>query len=201
MNRTIPRIGAAVTAVTVLLFAAFLIADFLFGAYFVCMLLPVGWIMTAAGLHQEAPSDRRAASCTGLALAAVYAALILIVYFAQTTSVRLDGLSGPALRVLDFSRGGLLFNYDLLGYGMMALSTFFLGLSMKAKRRADKWLKALLTLHGAFFPGCFIMPMTGMFSAMAEGETSSGGVIALVIWCAYFFPVGVLAFRHFGKKA
>ena len=133
-------------------------------------------------------------------LAAVYAVLILLVYFAQTTSVRLGGLSDQALDVLDFKRGGLIFNYDLLGYGMMALSTFFLGLCVRANCRADRWLKALLLIHGLFFFGCFLMPMTGVFRGMSDGSTSRGGVIALVLWCVYFFPVGVLAVRHFGSK-
>ena len=72
-----------------------------------------------------------------------------------------------------------------------------LGLSMQVKSRADRWLKRLLMLHGVFFVSCFIMPMTGMFRSMANGENSNGGVIALVIWCTYFLPVGVLAYRHF----
>ena len=197
MNRQIPRIGAAIVCATVFLFAVFLIADYSFGSYFVCMLLPLGYIMMAAGLHRDADEDRKVAANVGLVFSAIYATLILLVYFAQTTSVRLDGLGEVALRVLDFKRGGLLFNYDLLGYGMLALSTFFLGLSMQVKSRADRWLKRLLMLHGVFFVSCFIMPMTGIFTGMADGGKSNGGVIALVIWCAYFLPVGVLAWRHF----
>ncbi len=42
------------------------------------------------------------------------------------------------------------FNYDLLGCRMMALSTFFTGLSMKAKNKVDKWLKAIMMIHGVF---------------------------------------------------
>lgn len=132
--------------------------------------------------------------------AAIYAVLVFIVYFAQTTAVRLDGLDEQAMRILDFPRGGLFFSYDLLGYGMLALSTFFVGLTIQAKTRADKWLKCLMMIHGVFFFGCFIMPMTGAFSSMASGETSLGGVIALEFWCAYFTPVGVLAALHFGKR-
>ena len=197
MNRQISRIGAAIVSATVLLFAVFLIVDFSFGSYFVCMLLPLGYIMMAAGLQQEAADDRKVAANVGLVFSAIYATLILLVYFAQTTSVRLDGLGDETLHVLDFRRGGLLFNYDLLGYGMMALSTFFLGLSVRAENRADRWLKRLLTLHGLFFISCFLLPMTGMFQGMAGGGTSRGGSIALVIWCIYFLPVGLLAWRHY----
>ena len=200
MNRIIPRIGAGIVCAAVFLFAVFLIVDFSFGSYFVCMFLPIGYLLMAAGLHHESEEDRKVASTVGLAFGVLYATLIFLVSFAQTTSVRLEGLSSEALRILDFRRGGLIFNYDLLGYGMMALSTFFLGLSVKAENRADKGMKTLLLLHGAFFPGCFLMPMTGMFVRPEEGETSGGGVIALILWCVYFLPIGILAFRHFGKR-
>ena len=200
LNRTVPKIGAAVVAVTVFLFAVCLIIDFTFGSYLVCMFLPMGYIMMAAGFHHESAEDRKAVSMIGMIFAAVYAVLILLVYFAQTTSVRLGGLSEEATRILDFRRGGLIFNYDLLGYGMMALSTFFIGLSFQAGSKEEKWLKSLMMIHGVFFIGCFIMPMTGIITGMANGETSHGGVIALVCWCVYFLPIGILAYRHFGGK-
>ena len=102
MNRHISRIGAAVVAATVFLFAVCMIVDFLFGSYLVCMLLPIGYIMMAAGLQQECPAERRVAANVGLILSAVYAVLILLVYFAQTTSVRLEELNEQALRILDY---------------------------------------------------------------------------------------------------
>ena len=200
MNRIIPRIGAGIVTAAVFLFAVCLIMNFPFGSYFVCMLLPIGYIMMAAGLHHESGENRRVAATIGMAFAVVYAVLIFLVYFAQTTSVHSGGLSEQAQDILDFQRGGLIFNYDLLGYGMMALSTFFMGLSVQADSKADKWMKALMVVHGGFFFGCFIMPMTGVFISMSEGGTNIGGVAALVAWCAYFLPIGILAYRHFGNE-
>lgn len=199
MNKTLSQIGAAVVSVSVFLFALCMIIGFDFGSYLVCMFLPIGYIMMSAGFHFECRKERRVASTIGLALAAVYAVLILLVYFAQTTSVCLEELSDQAARILDYKNGGLLFNYDLLGYGMMALSTFFIGLSIKAISTADKWLKYFMMIHGVFFISCFAMPMTGVFTSMAGGNSGNGGTVALLIWCAYFFPIGLLAFRHFGK--
>lgn len=199
MNRTIPKIGAAVVTITVFLFAACMIVDFSFGSYFVCMFLPLGYIMMAVGFQYESCEERRVPANIGVVIAAIYAVLILLVYFAQTTSVRLENLNEQAIRILDFERGGLLFNYDLLGYGMMALSTFFIGLSISPNSKVDKWLKYLMIIHGVFFISCFIMPMTGMFASMANGEAGNGGTIALLGWCAYFLPIGVLAYKHFQK--
>ena len=201
MNKLISKIGAVIVTITVFLFAVCLLTDYSFGSYLVCMFLPIGYIMMAAGFHYESCEEQRVAANIGLIFSAIYAVLIFLVYFAQTTSVRLDDLSQQTMRILDFKRGGLLFNYDLLGYGIMALSTFFIGLSIKSSCTADKWLRSLMMIHGIFFVGCFIMPMTGIFSGMSSGETSIGGVIALVIWCVYFLPIGALAYRHFGKAA
>ena len=199
MNRTVSKIGAAVVTVTVFLFAVFIIADFTFGSYFVCMLLPIGYIMMAAGFQHESDEKTRVSANIGLILAAVYAVLILLVYDAQTTTVRLEELNEQAVRILNYAKVGLMFNYDLLGYGMMALSTFFIGLSIRAENKPDLWLKRLMLIHGVFFFSCFLMPMTGMFTGMANGEKGNGGDIALLFWCAYFLPIGVLAWKHFVK--
>lgn len=200
MNRVIPKIGAAGVALTVFLFALCLIANFANGSYFVCMFLPMGYLMMAAGFQNESAPEDKVAANVGMAFAVIYATFVLLVYFAQLTDVRLGSLSEQALKILDFKRGGLFFSYDLLGYGMLALSTFFIGLGMRGAERKDKWLKCLLVFHGVFFIGCFIMPMTGVFSSMSDGSTSSGGVIALVLWCVYFLPIGILSFLHFGAE-
>ena len=199
MNRTVSKIGAAVVTVTVFLFAVFILMDFTFGSYFVCMLLPIGYIMMAAGFQHESDEKTRVSANIGLILAAVYAVLILLVYDAQTTTVRLEKLNEQAVRILNYAKGGLMFNYDLLGYGMMALSTFFIGLSIRAENKPDLWLKRLMLIHGVFFFSCFLMPMTGMFTGMANGEKGNGGDIALLFWCAYFLPIGVLAWKHFSN--
>ena len=153
--------------------------------------------MMAVGFQYESCEERKVSANVGVAFAVIYVVMVLLVYYAQTTSIRLGGLNEQAVRILDFQRGGLLFNYDLLGYGMMALSTFFIGLSIKPDSKVDKWLKYLMILQGVFFIGCFIMPMTGVFTSMANGEAGNGGTIALLGWCAYFIPVGVLACKHF----
>ena len=201
MNRTISKIGSAVVTVTVFLFALFLLINYSLGGYFVCLILPVGFIMMTAGLHNEIESDRKVAANIGLILAGVYAVFIMLVYFTQLTTVNNEQLNEQAEKLLKFPNFGLIFNFDLLGYGLMALSTFFTGLAMKPKDKADKWLRALMMIHGVFYLSCTFMPMTGMFSKMATpGGDGLGGRLALVAWCVYFLPIGILSFLHFGKE-
>ena len=202
LNKMIPKAGSAIVAVTVFLFAVFLIIDFSMGSYFVCLILPIGFIMMTAGLHNECENDRKVAANIGLILAAVYGTMIMLVYFTQLTTVKNEQLNEQTANLLEFSKMGLIFNYDLLGYGVMALSTFFTGLSMKPKNKADKWLRTLLMIHGVFYFSCTFMPITGMFARMSSGGDGIGGRIALVVWCVYFLPVGMLSFLHFhfGKR-
>lgn len=200
MNKTIASIGSLIVTVSVFLFAVCMFIPFPFGSYFVCMLLPIGYIMMASGFCNESSEKHRVAANVGMAFAAVYAVLVFLVYFAQNTSVRFDSLDEQAMRILDFSKGGLLFYYDLLGYGIMALSTFFVGLTISPETKADKWLKYLMLVHGVFFFSCFIMPMTGIFSPSPNGEINMGGVIALEFWCAYFIPIGILSLIRFRKS-
>ncbi len=105
----------------------------------------------AHSFHSEGRKERKAAATAGLLFGCSYAVLILLVYFAQVTAAKNDLLNEQAAMLLDFSRGGLIFSYDLLGYGMMALSTFFTGLGICPKNRKDKWLKSLMLIHGIFF--------------------------------------------------
>lgn len=199
MNQKIAKTGAVIVTASILVFAVCMLIPFNFGSYFICMLLPIGYIMMVSGFCNECKPENKVAAYVGMTFAGIYAVFVLLVYFAQTTSVRFEELDGVALRILDYSQGGLFFSYDLLGYGMMALSTFFIGLTIEAETKADKWLKYLLIIHGVFFVGCFIMPMTGVFRSMASRENSMGGVIALEFWCAYFTPIGILSWLHFAK--
>ena len=69
MNKLISKIGAAIVTVTVFLFALCLIVDFTFGSFLVCMFLPIGYIMMAAGFQNESKSERRVSANVGLVLA------------------------------------------------------------------------------------------------------------------------------------
>ena len=196
MNRKLGMIGSIINIVTVLLFAIFMIMNFNFGSYFVCIFLSLSFIMMIASFENESTKENKVAGKIALSFACIYSVLILIVYFTQCTSVINDNLSLDAQKILDYRYMGLLFNIDLLGYGIMALSTFFIGLTINVKNKKDKILKYLLLIHGIFFIGCLIMPMMGIFAG-SNGSTSIGGVIALEIWCLYFLPVGILSYLHF----
>ena len=200
MNKKIARAGSLIVSITVAVFAVCMLIDFNFGSYFICMILPIGFIMMTTGFYNESESSKKVAAMNGVIFAAVYAVLIVIVYFAQLTTVRLESLTEQAAQILDYSKGGLLFNYDLLGYGFMALSTFFTGLTIEGKSKADKVLKWLMLIHGIFFIVCLIMPITGVLRQTADADAGKGGVIALECWCAYFIPIGVLSYIHFGDK-
>ena len=200
MNKKIARAGSLIVSITVAVFAVCMLIDFNFGSYFICMILPIGFIMMTTGFYNESESSKKVAAMNGVIFAAVYAVLIVIVYFAQLTTVRLESLTEQAAQILDYKKGGLIFNYDLLGYGFMALSIFFTGLTIEAKLKADKVLKWLMLIHGIFFIVCLIMPITGVLRQTADADAGKGGVIALECWCAYFIPIGVLSYIHFGDK-
>ncbi len=199
LNKIVSKVGSSIVTVTVFLFALFLMINFPTGYFFVCLILPIGFIMMTAGIQNECEGDRKVAANIGLILAAVYATFIMLVYFAQMTTVKNELLNEQAANLLVFGKFGLIFNYDLLGYGVMALSTFFTGLSMTPKNKTDKWLRALMLIHGVFYFSCTFTPMTGIFVKMSSGGDGIGGRLALVAWCVYFLPIGILSFIHFTK--
>ena len=170
-----------------------------FGSYLVCMFIAFSFVPMMCAFNQYSSQDKKVAGYTSMVFAGVYAVMILLVYFAQVTAVRNDGLNEQALQIMDYQKFGLFFSYDLLGYGLMALSTFFAGLTIELKTKSDKWLKRLLIIHGVFFICCLIMPILGLFSPDLQGADWIGMAV-LMVWCVYFTPVGILSFLHFKNK-
>ncbi len=201
MNRKLGMYSALLTLAAVLVFAFCMIIGSNFGSYLSSLFISLGFVPMVCAFAAMSREEEKGVSNTAVAFAAVYAVLICVVYFTQLTTVRLSALNEQASALLSYQTlGGLFFNYDLLGYAFMALSTFFIGLTVKVNSKANRWLKNLLLVHGVFAITCIIMPMLGIFSAgMRGGEII--GVLILEFWCAYFSPVCILAYRYFKNGA
>lgn len=196
MNRKIGMVASAVNVGAVVCFALCMPISFNSGSYFYSMFIAFSFMVMMCAFAFFADQNRKVAGIAAVGLSSVYAAIILLVYFAQLTTVRLEVLSEQAASLLDFQKMGLVFNYDLLGYAVMGLATFFAGLTVEANSKELKWLKGLLLGHGVFFISCLIVPMLGLFSADGDPRI---GVLLLEFWCAYFVPIGVLSWRYFSK--
>lgn len=197
MNRKIGMYSSAVNLTAVLCFAISMPLGSAGGSYFASMCIAFSFVPMMCAYACFAEERDRLAGCVSAAFAAMYATVILLVYFAQLTTVRLNELTPQAGALLDFQRFGLMFNYDLLGYALMALATFFAGLTIHARTRADRWLKRLLMVHGVFFVSCLLLPMLGVFR---EGGPAWTGVAALEFWCLYFCPISLLSCWRFAKQ-
>ena len=181
MNRKIGAVSSVINLLAVLGFAVSMPFRFNFGSYLCSMFIAFSFVpMVCCFLHFAAP-ERKAAGYTAAAFAGAYAAVILLVYFTQLTTVRFGGLTEQARELLDFQQMNLFFSFDLLGYALMSLATFFAGLTICPENVAGKWLKALLMIHGVFFISCLLMPMLGVFKADGPAWT---GIAVLEFWCA-----------------
>ena len=196
MNRYIGAIAASVNMLAVLGFAVCMLTGFLQGSYLSSILIAFSFVPLMCAFTVYAGERAKVAGYAAMAFGGMYALCNLLVYFTQMTTVRLQPLSVEAQSLLDYSQFGLLFNFDMLGYCLMAIATFFAGLTVCAQTAADKWLKGLLLIHGVFAPACFALPMFGLFTPnMAGGEWI--GTAILLFWCLYFAPIGALSIRYF----
>lgn len=196
MNKKIGAYGSIANFIAVVCFALSMLFGFDFGSYFSSMFIAFSFVTMMCGYACFAKKEVKAAGYAAAAFSAIYTAIILLVYFAQLTTVRLDDLTRQAAALLDFQQCGLLFNYDLLGYALMSLAAFFAGLTVTPKTKADRWLKCLLMVHGVFFISCLFAPMLGLFKADSPAWI---GVAVLEFWCCYFCPISILSFLHFSK--
>lgn len=194
MNKRIGMYCSVVNFIAVICFAMSMLLGFDNGSYFSSMFIAFSFVPMICGYAYFSEKNAKLAGYVSMAFAAIYTAIILLVYFAQLTTVRLNDLTQQAAVLLDFQQCGLLFHYDLLGYAVMSLAGFFAGLTIKPQTKTDRWLKYLLMVHGVFFISCLIMPMLGIFKADSPAWI---GVAVLEFWCFYFCPVSILSFLHF----
>lgn len=206
MNKKAGMYSALLTLAAVLGFAFSMIIGSNFGSYLSSLFISWGFVPMICAFAATGENREKALSYTAVVFAAVYTVLIGVVYFAQLTTVRLSDLNEQALALLDYRNlGSLFFNYDLFGYAFMALSTFFTGLTIKISSKSDRWLKALLLIHGIFAISGILMPIFGVFNTgMGGGGDATEisniiGVIILEFWCAYFCTVCILAYNYFKK--
>lgn len=199
------RLGAAVTGFATLGFALSMLyglfGEGLFMCCFFSIFIALGFILFMSAITAlNEDGERKAFGNVGLVCAAIYVVLVLIVYFAECTTINLNPeLSDEVKSIIDYgSTGSLFFNYDLLGYAFMALSTFFCGFLVDKKRKCGKPLAIMLKIHGVFFLSCLFVPMFPVFTG-GSGD-SAVGTILLEIWCFYFMPICFLGYRYFGDK-
>lgn len=197
MNRKTGMYSAGVNFAAVIGFAMSMLSGFDYGSYFFSMFIAFSFVAMMCGYACFAEKEVKSAGFVSVAFSVIYATIILLVYFAQLTTVRLDHLTPQAAALLDFQQCGLLFNYDLLGYAVMSLSAFFAGLTVPSQTKADRWLKYLLILHGVFFISCLIFPMLGLFK---PDSPTWIGVAVLEFWCLYFCPISILSCLHFSNR-
>ena len=202
MNRKIGFISSIVMSVTVSVFLICLIVSLCAQnavtenlSYGVCAVLSWGWVATACVYSCYADKEHSAAAKIGVAIGVIYATVISIVYFTQLTTVLHKSADEDILQLLSFTAAGSwLFNLDLLGYGFLCISTFFVGLTLQPKNIIDKALKILLMAHGIFFV-CMFVPILPLPST----NQGSGGTVALLFWCLVFLPICILSVLHFKK--
>jgi hypothetical protein len=169
------------------------------GSYYSCIFIALGFVPMVCSYLSYSNNENKSLGLIALAFAIMYAIIIITVYYTQLTTVRLEKLSPEIIGLLDYTKFGLFFNYDLLGYAFMALSTFFIGIKLDVKGKQEIILRYLLCIHGVFSIGCFIMPIMGMFSAdMAGGKII--GILILEFWCIFFMPICILSYKYFKNK-
>ena len=198
MDKRIGQIGAGIVSLCIVGFALGMLMDQITACYLTSIGIAWGLLLMNAAFLRFSRADVKTAAVCAVAFGAMYAFCNTMVYFVQVSTVRNTELTGIVLQLLDYRQFSMMFDLDLLGYCLMAISTFFAGLTIAARDRADRWLKVLLLLHGIFAIGCFVLPMLGLFSSEMQGADWIGTVI-MEFWCVYFLPIGILSCRYFSK--
>lgn len=198
MDRNLGRIGACVVLTGVVAFAVFMLTGPVAMCFVASIAIAFGLVMMNSAFYRFSRPDAKVVGMSAVAFGAMYALCNTIVYYIQITTLKNGALTGVAAQLLDYSKFSMMFDLDLLGYCLMAISTFFAGLTIRARDKGDRALKALLLIHGVFAITCFILPILGLFSTELAGANWIGTAI-MEFWCAFFLPIGILSYRYFTR--
>ncbi len=201
-NTAMGKIGTILTGISVFAFALSMLLGSIFASCLSSIFIAIGFIffmVSIAAVNKD--PEKKAIGLTGLAFSAIYAVIIFLVYYAECTTVRMNGtLSEEALSIISYGHAGsLFFNYDQLGYGFMGLSTFLIAFTIIPQTKGDRALRMLMWIHGIFFPFCLIFPLFPLFTENNAGSDLMG-VLILEFWCLYFLPICILGYRYFAKE-
>lgn len=163
----------------------------------VCILLSWTYLISIIAYSHFCHRDKAVAAEVGKVFGVIYSIYVTLVYFTQLTVVKNGVLSREINHLFDYTLpDSWMFGINLIGYGIMALSTFFIGLSMLAIDFKGMLLKRLLLLHGVFAV-CVILPMTSLFLENSNHDIT--GTIVLMVWCVIFLPIALLFVDWFVK--
>lgn len=198
MNRKLGFYSSIIAGGCTTLFLIGLITENGFLSYFVCLLLGWAYVLLTCAFAQEADEDRKGLALGGVAIAIIYSVFTNFVYYSQLTTVAHQSADSVFLEAITFTPGSWVFGFDIMGYGLMALSTFLIGLTIRAQHGRDRVMRYMFLIHGAFFPICVLAPMLNVFEQ--GGESDMAGVLALIFWCIYFAPLMVLSALYFAER-
>lgn len=198
MNKKLGIISSSITAACTILFAVGILTRHYPLQYGSCLFLSWAYVLTACAFWEEAGKEAKSLALAGVAISVIYSVFTNMVYYSQLTTVAHG--NPDFIEAILFTPGRIMFDFDLLGYGLMALSTFLLAFTIQVQNKTDKVLRSMLWIHGLFFLSCVFMPMFGVFKETQRASNAlTAGDIALFIWCCYFTPIMILSVSYFRK--
>lgn len=211
MKKNVYRIGfiaALLVSVEVGLFGLLMAASLIFTqadlsnlSYLVGFLIAPSFVTMMTAIFYYASDEKKIWAHLGVLFSVVYAAMVLFVYYLQLVVVGTKSLqaSSEILKPFVYMPGTPIFAIDILGYGFMALSTFFAAFVFDGGK-IEIWIKRLFILHGVIGITSLLVPA---FMVVEQGSKSGDvfGSLALIFWTLIFIPaVVLLAFLFRNKK-
>lgn len=200
------RSSVAAGLCTLLFALQMALADSPYISYAACIILSIAFLLTClANAHIVKNSGKAAAwkqvfADAASLLAVVYCTCESIVYYVQLTFVRLGNLSPEILSVVQYTPPSAFFAINILGYSFLALSTLFMGFSLKGD---DGPLSSMLIFHGIWGLSGLIAPALPFFydddSKSEEDSDYWMSMMALEVWCLIFGSNCILLVRHFRR--
>jgi hypothetical protein len=186
MNERLGLYSSIALTISTVVFLYSMIIESLSLLYFSSIILSWSFVIFISSMLQFCVLERKAYGYSATLFAIIYACIINIIYFAKLSTFKYENVNN----LLDD-------NLDLQGYGFMAISTFFLGITIIPYNKNEMYLKTLLLIHGIFVIFCIMFPTFNVLKMFESNDLNKN--IILIFWSIYFIPIGFLSIIYFNR--
>ena len=135
-----------------------------------------------------------------LILSIVYFIYILFGYSIQFSGLFFLGNTEKKFMLSNYYNFESFLNFNIFGYLLLSLSSFFIGLSIETNSKKDNILK-LMMLNHTIFGIFFILSLFKMIFNYVSDYYFLTGLVIKIKWCIYFSLICILSFGYFRKTS
>jgi flagellar biosynthesis/type III secretory pathway M-ring protein FliF/YscJ len=197
MNKKVGMYASLITFLGALCFSIFSLLSslldhntFRIGNHLSCILIALGFIGMICSYVTFIKYKNKTLDFISLAFSIIYAIIIITLSFIWVMPKQYSNLSSKT--------SSILYNFELLGYAFMTISSFFMGIKLEIKNKKELVLKKLLCFQILF--SIIWLISKDLLLYLFNFRNISLILLMIEIWCIYIILICIFSYLYFKNQ-